>query len=235
MRFSDKTTTNWNDNISKLTGWLVGFLALSSFVLSYEALWSFALDNGVTRWLAWLWPLALDFFVIVASLTILDKSLKREDSRYPWALVVIFTVLSVLFNAIHNGLPYWWYAEYIKPAVPPLVYILPPVALVLSFHLAMDQVRDRLWQDDTESVTDSERSYTIVTQEREQRMTETRTDVIDVSTADTRQLTVEERRQAVLTLANTGLDKDAIAEKLEVSPRTVYRDIKALNGDIKRD
>lgn len=134
---------DWNQIISKLTGWLVGFLALASFVLSYEALWTLAIDSEVTWWLAWLWPLTLDFFVLVASLSILRNSLNGHSRLYAWTLVVVFTALSIVFNAIHKGLPIEVYNIYALPYVPMVVYILPPVAFVFSLHLLV-QVGDIL-------------------------------------------------------------------------------------------
>lgn len=133
---------DWNSTISRLTGWLVGFLALASFVLSYEALWTLAIDSEVTWWLAWLWPLTLDFFVLVASLSILRNSLNGHPRLYAWTLVVVFTALSIVFNAIHKGLPIEVYNIYALPYVPMVVYILPPVAFVFSLHLLVEQVGD---------------------------------------------------------------------------------------------
>lgn len=133
---------DWNSTISRLTGWLVGFLALASFVLSYEALWTLAIDSQVNFWLAWLWPLTLDFFVLVASLSILRNSLNGHSRLYAWTLVVVFTALSIVFNAIHKGLPIEVYNIYALPYVPMVVYILPPVAFVFSLHLLVEQIGD---------------------------------------------------------------------------------------------
>lgn len=152
---------DWNQIISKLTGWLVGFLALASFVLSYEALWTLAIDSEVTWWLAWLWPLTLDFFVLVASLSILRNSLNGHSRLYAWTLVVVFTALSIVFNAIHKGLPIEVYNIYALPYVPMVVYILPPVAFVFSLHLLVEQVGDVIkWvmqKVDSEDVAELER------------------------------------------------------------------------------
>lgn len=135
---------DWNSFIGKLTAWLVGFLALASFILSYEALLTLALDSGINKWLAWLWPLTLDFFVVVASLSILKNSLKAQPKRYAWTLVVVFTILSTVFNAIHKGLPLDSYNTYVLPYVPVVVFILSPMALVFSFHLLMTQIETSL-------------------------------------------------------------------------------------------
>lgn len=140
-------TRDWSKIISTLTAWLVGFLALASFILSYEALLTLALDSGINKWLAWLWPLTLDFFVIVASLSILKNSLKMQPKRYAWALVIVFTLLSITFNAIHKGLPLASYNTYVLPYVPIVVYVLSPAALVFSFHLLMSQVETSLKTD----------------------------------------------------------------------------------------
>jgi hypothetical protein len=122
---------NANKVISFVTGILVTFLAGAAFVLSYDALYRLALANGITPWLAWLWPLCLDAFMVSASLAVLRNSLVSERTWYQWILVGAFTILSVSFNAIHA--PDTWLAR--------AVFAIPPAVVFLAFELLVSQVK----------------------------------------------------------------------------------------------
>ena len=108
-------------------------LAAGSFALSYDALHQLAVANQVPRPLAWIWPLIVDGFIIVASLAILHAVQRQLTARYPWALLVAFSALSVAFNVLHAP----------PSAIARLVAAIPPLTLVLSFELLMRQHRDR--------------------------------------------------------------------------------------------
>lgn len=231
------TNRDWNSTISRLTGWLVGFLALASFVLSYEALWTLAIDSEVNFWLAWLWPLTLDFFVLVASLSILRNSLNGHPRLYAWTLVVVFTALSIVFNAIHKGLPIEVYNVYVLPYVPVVVYVLPPVALVFSFHLLMSQLGSTL---KTRTAAPAQRPEEVIVLGYVQE--NVRSDVpksvqesipeIDkpLPTAD-KVKAKSERIENVSELFYTGVSPVDIASRLGVSLKTIQRDIKLLTTE----
>jgi len=122
---------NAQKGISIIGGIIVFFLAVSAFVLSYDALYRLALANGITPALAWLWPLCLDAFMVSASLAVLRNSLVSERTWYQWVLVGLFTILSISFNAIHA--PDTWLARGI--------FALPPLVVFLSFELLVSQIR----------------------------------------------------------------------------------------------
>jgi len=107
-------------------------LAAGSFALSYDALHQLAVANQVPRPLAWIWPLIVDGFIIVASLAILHAVQNRRPARYPWALLVAFSALSVAFNVLHAP----------PTAIARLVAAVPPLTVVLSFELLMRQLRE---------------------------------------------------------------------------------------------
>jgi len=106
-------------------------LATGSFALSYDALRQLAVANQVPKPLAWIWPLIVDGFIITASLAILHAVQRGRTARYPWALLVSFSGLSVAFNVLHAP----------PTAIARLVAAVPPLALVLSFELLMRQLR----------------------------------------------------------------------------------------------
>jgi hypothetical protein len=109
-------------------------LAAAGFAMSYGALHGLALEEGVPQRLAWLWPLVVDGFIVVASLAVLHAVLERRSTVYPWALMLGFSAVSVSFNVLHAA----------PTPVARLVAAVPPLALVLSFELLMRQVRAAL-------------------------------------------------------------------------------------------
>ncbi|MDX6244772.1 MAG: hypothetical protein QOE76_2495 [Frankiales bacterium] len=84
--------------------------------------------------LAWLWPLIVDGFILVASLAVLDAAHNGQRGFCPWLLVLAFSTLSVTFNVLHAP----------HDLVAQLVAAIPPLALVLSFELLMRQIHHRL-------------------------------------------------------------------------------------------
>ena len=111
-------------------------LATGAFLLSYDALHQLARTSHVPAVLAWLWPLIVDGFILVASLAVLDAVHTGRRAIYPWLLVLGFSALSVTFNVLHAP----------HNVVAQLVAAIPPLALVLSFELLMRQIHHRLQQ-----------------------------------------------------------------------------------------
>lgn len=121
-----------NTAISVVSGMLVLFLAGSAFVLSFEALKDLAYQVGIAEQMAWLYPAIIDGAIIVFSLSVLRANLNRERTLYPWALVSLFTLLSVVLNIIHADE---------NPLAQSLAAI-PPLALFLSFELFLSQLKE---------------------------------------------------------------------------------------------
>ena len=120
-----------NKLISISTGVLVAFLAGGAFWLSFDALKDLAAGNGIVSGMAGLYPAIIDGAIIVFSLSVLQASLNRDKTLYPWALVAIFTILSVVLNIVHAP----------QDFLPRILAAIPPVALFLSFELLMNQVK----------------------------------------------------------------------------------------------
>jgi hypothetical protein len=122
--------------ISWLTAGLVAILALFAFILSYSSLQHMAAHNGLPGWLSYLWPLLLDFAMLVFSLAILRANLRQERAIYPWALTIAFAGLATIANILDVtslGLPPVLVAASVKA--------LAPIALVLAFELLMTMMR----------------------------------------------------------------------------------------------
>ena len=90
-----------NTVISLVSGGLVLFLAGSAFLLSFDALQSLAVAAGISESRAWLYPAIIDGSIIIFSLSVLRANLNREAVLYPWTLVSIFTLLSIILNITH--------------------------------------------------------------------------------------------------------------------------------------
>lgn len=110
----------------------VAALAGMGFVLSFRSLQDLAVRSGIEAELAWLWPLVVDGFIVVA--TAAAFGLKRRGKRvtwYPWAALILFAILSVAGNAAHAAnavltVPLW---------VATVVSAVPAVALLVASHL----------------------------------------------------------------------------------------------------
>lgn len=120
--------------IQRVTTCGVAGLALAGFAMSYEALHALAHDSGVSTALACLWPLVVDGFIVVASMSVVRAVIESRPAWHPWALLLVFSTISVAGNVAHGP----------PTAVGRLVAAVPPVALVLAFDLLMRQVQLRL-------------------------------------------------------------------------------------------
>jgi hypothetical protein len=115
----------------------VGVLVLggAAFVLSYDTLYRLALRIGFPRWLAWLWPLIIDGFIVYASDEALHRARtgKRWQAAYAWLLVLCATGGSAAFQ--------------VATAPPTLLsrigHAVPPVALLLAFEIRRRRVAEQ--------------------------------------------------------------------------------------------
>jgi hypothetical protein len=110
-------------------------IGAAAFLLSYDALHSLALASGVRPGLARIWPGVLDGFIVIATLTVVAAKRTRQPTWYPWALVTLFSAASVAFNILHALDRYLTAARWVRP----LVFAMPPIALVLATHLLLQQ------------------------------------------------------------------------------------------------
>ncbi len=134
--------------IAYLTSVLVAVVALMAFTLSYHALQEVALANGIPLLLSYLWPLLIDFALVVFSLCVVTAHLHGESTWRQWVLVGLATVLTCIYNYLH------------APAniVAQSVAVVPPVMLFFSFELLAMQLKNSIQrthkvQDLTQQVT----------------------------------------------------------------------------------
>lgn len=109
---------------------LVMIIAGSSFVLSYVNLRRTAIDAGIPEDLAFLWPLCLDAFLVLASIYILRASIRNERTWPGWSVLITFTVISVIFNIQDS-----------KTIISAASHAIPPLALCISLELFMEMLK----------------------------------------------------------------------------------------------
>lgn len=110
-------------------------LAGSSFALSFNALAELAVASGVPEHLAFLWPVIVDGFIVVATLAAFSFSSRPGRVQlYPWLALGLFAIVSVAGNALH--------VQTLAPGVVTVtewiavtVASVPPVALLIASHL----------------------------------------------------------------------------------------------------
>jgi DNA-binding CsgD family transcriptional regulator len=113
---------------------LVFLLAVGAFVLSYATLWDTALSYGLPPRLAWIWPLLVDFALVVFSLAVVRASLYGERTLWPWLMVALYTVATVAFNILHAP-------DHLAARV---VAVVAPVSLFLSFETLMAMLKSEV-------------------------------------------------------------------------------------------
>jgi hypothetical protein len=120
------------NRLRRLTAILVLGIATLAFVVSFEAIREYAERSGaVTPALAWVIPLLVDTFIIVASLAIWLRSLEGERNWFATMLLITAACGSVILNIAHAP------AHLSARAVA----AIPPAALIASFHVAMAELR----------------------------------------------------------------------------------------------
>lgn len=112
---------------------LVIGLASGAFILSFDALHALALASAIDENIAWLWPLIIDGFIVTATIAIFAlRGRGKGTSRYIWAMLMLFALISVFGNSIHAvnnqnllGVDLW---------IASSVSAAPAVALLLASH-----------------------------------------------------------------------------------------------------
>ena len=120
---------------------LVGVVACGSFALSYSNLVRAAILAGIPEHLAPLFPLTIDSFLAIGSIVILRQSLRREDVRNGWIVLVTFTGVSVAINI----------AVADSSILSIVCHALPPCTLACSLELFTSFIRSDLTRDQTSS------------------------------------------------------------------------------------
>jgi len=105
----------------------VGLIAvcIAAFTLSYSSLVIMGLEHGLS-YLSYLWPLCLDLLMVIGCLTVIRFSMLKENTIFPWAIVVATTAASTAFNVASV-----WYTQ--NPLTM-CMYVVPPVTVFASLE-----------------------------------------------------------------------------------------------------
>ncbi len=118
-----------NRIIAWLTGLLTLALAVFAFVLSFNALTELAAQHGIT--IPILFPLIVEFAVVIFSFNALYRSLNGEGIRVQWVLIIGSSLIAGTFNVIHA-----------KPDfVSQTMAAMPSLFLLLSFETFLSQIK----------------------------------------------------------------------------------------------
>lgn len=215
--------------IAYLTSILVLIVAAMSFILSYHALQGMALNYGIPPSLSYIWPLLVDFALVVFSLCVVTAHLYSESTWRQWSLVGLATILTCGYNYLHapNNL------------IAQSIAVVPPVMLFFSFELLMMQLKNSIKRQGLQSsatelgsLVEGYNSELAQVQAKLVQVSQQLNDVQKQSQKVSDDTTIG-RRERVKHLKAEGLTQKQIALETGVSISTVRNDIKQLNGNIK--
>lgn len=235
-----------NKYIAWLTSILVFLVALGSFILSYNALYDVAIQNGIAPKLAFIWPLLVDFSLVVFSLAVVTAHLYSESTRKQWLLVAIYTIATVLFNCLHAP----------DNLLARVIATVPPVSLFFSFELLMQQLKNSMDRKQAQAIVTG---YDTALQQAQNGFADLMQQVASVKAEhvaaiadkdnqlselqqqlDIARNPVTHRRELVLSLINSYRAENGkeptqayLAAHAGVSVQTIRADVTALNGRAK--
>lgn len=222
---------------------------LSAGILGYTALFDLFLSIGLfSAWLGIFFPLLFDLAEVTAAVSVFNARLQGEDDKFAWGMVVLFTILGIVANIGHAT--FAWYAGKITtPQVIVAIFAtsLFPLSTALVTHLLKRVIARSIERAaavvtlaeltgqaaqaraDLDKLTGQiERAEARLLDIRSETNREISANVHELNAA--RQAKIEQRRASVLSLLSSGLAPADIASELNVTVRTVKRDITALNG-----
>lgn len=131
-----------SETVSMIPGLVLGtIIAIIAFCLSFDALRLLYLACGVNPYLSWGGPICIDGTILLTTWAAWGFRKGNVKNRwYPWTGFVMFSMFSIIGNALHaylNGgglLPHW---------VPVAVMSIPPIALMYATHLIVIIAGDR--------------------------------------------------------------------------------------------
>ncbi len=115
------------ERIPTITAGLVLIVMGCAFVLSFVNLQATAIEANIPWILSWLFPLTVDAVLICGSLFIYRSNLAGESAIVGWSVLIVFTVISSVFNVLHSP----------SDLVSRFAHLIPPVALCITTELFM--------------------------------------------------------------------------------------------------
>lgn len=192
--------------ISLVTLLLVATLAASSFVLSFDALCDLAVKTGaIAPGKAVLLPITIDGGILVFSIAACRCSILGEDKRWPVAMTLVSTALSIVGNVAHCQGGF----------VSALVSAIPPIMCGLALHTLMKQIESHYGLEREPEPTVVIAPPTPFAQEAQSKASKPKKAPSKPAHAS--------RREEVVKLLSEGVSKRSVARQLSVAVSTVRR------------
>lgn len=219
---------------------LVLLIGTGAFVLSYDALFVTGLAHGIPDGKAWIWPLLIDGPLVVFTVALLVSQIMRHSAKLWAGLVILYTLATVGFNLSHaQPTPLGW-----------TVAIVAPVGLLLTTealrHLARNIIERQAVVSTLAELAAQRDTLTANLDKLNGQIERARVQLDDIKAGqieqnarsvtelnEAKQAKIDTRRASVLSLLSEGLSPADIASELNVTVRTIKRDITALNGQVR--
>lgn len=208
--------------IDKLTNFLLVILVGVPFFISFGALRHLAEANNISYPV--LYPLMVDFGLIIFKFLALRESLRGRRDLYTWAMAITLTIISVALNIVHvpHTLPTLGLARFMA-ALPPLVILTAFVAVSRRIEedarteTAMANVKAleefiRQRQAELEKLSQRQAEVDKLLTER-QRQLDTLTQSLNHQTADFDK-TIQEQQRQLATLRDTIVSEQTSLDRL---------------------
>lgn len=108
-------------------------VVVAAFALSFDAIRAVAVAAHIRASIAWLFPVAVDGAMSVATVCAVVLRARGRSAAYPWAVVLFGAAVSVIANGLHA----WVDGGSVALPAPWAVALssVPPLLLALSIHL----------------------------------------------------------------------------------------------------
>jgi hypothetical protein len=228
------------NNLTATVALMVLLIGVGAFILSYDALYATGAAHGLPLSKVWIWPLLIDAPLIVFTLALLISQLMRSSAKLWAVLVILYTLATIGFNLSHaQPTPLGW-----------AVAIVAPMGLLLTTealrHLAktiveraatVQSLAELCLQLETRRADLDKLNGQI--EQATAKLNTLKVNILREKSANIQDLNaarfakIEQRRAAVLSLLQEGLTPADISSRLDVTVRTIKKDIAALNGKEK--
>lgn len=248
------------DNIFRATVIaLVGIVAIVALALSYDALYQMAEKHGHSGWKSYAWPALIDLPLVVFTVVMLYAQVKQMGGwtiAGLLGLVLAYTGATVYLNYLESDGSIE--GVFVRVAAPVGLFVCTEVLRhLLKFEIdhkgkAMTLAQMTAHIDQAKTELDRLNVQTEHRRQEAEQLTHQRdnlqAEIDNLMTAqsdhervtyrgnvtplnDARQSQMEQRRMELLPLLDSDLTQKELAERFNVTPQTIRRDIKALKDE----
>lgn len=111
-------------------------VAISGFILSFANLKDLAEDAGIPDTISFLWPICIDCFIIISDIAILHYSIAGKKSFGSWALLFIFTIISIFYNMANSSDSLLFKSMYAIPIIAQFAALKVIYGLILTNYVS---------------------------------------------------------------------------------------------------